>query len=97
MKNITNCPNCGAPLDITGRCSYCGTNVKIAKTLDVTEMQDICLIMRNPKDYKDVTVLPLRGRVSELTFKLTDNERAEVSYYFDGVVVTEEDTNDFSR
>lgn len=88
--SVTNCPNCGAPLDITGRCSYCGTNVKIAKTLDVTERQDICLVMRNPKDYKDVTVLPLRGRVSDLIMKITDNAEAEVTFYFDGVILTGE-------
>ena len=23
--NLTNCPNCGAPLDYSDRCKYCGT------------------------------------------------------------------------
>lgn len=23
--HITNCPNCGAPIDGSGKCSYCGT------------------------------------------------------------------------
>ena len=27
MKDITNCPNCGAPLDELGYCKYCGTKV----------------------------------------------------------------------
>lgn len=28
MKDITNCPNCGAPLLSNGHCEYCGTVVK---------------------------------------------------------------------
>ena len=90
IKRITNCPNCGAPLDHTGRCDYCGTNVKIAKTLDVSERQDICLVMRNPKDYKDVTILTLRGRVSDLLIKLTDTVEAEVNFNFDGIILSED-------
>lgn len=27
MKDITNCPNCGAPLPANGECQYCGTIV----------------------------------------------------------------------
>ena len=27
MKDITNCPNCGAPLPLNGICQYCGTEI----------------------------------------------------------------------
>ena len=32
MKEV-NCPNCGAPIDGTGRCPYCGTVFEKAKNL----------------------------------------------------------------
>ena len=44
MKEKTNCPNCGAPLDESGKCEYCGTvaikqgNSEIVITSDSIKM-----------------------------------------------------------
>ena len=32
---MTNCPNCGAPVDGSGRCGYCGTAFSHTTTIHV--------------------------------------------------------------
>lgn len=65
----TNCPNCGAPLK-NGLCEYCGTKVQAANELDILyngfSMENIELTL-NIKQDKNIYVLPLVGRINDIT------------------------------
>lgn len=68
----TNCPNCGAPLKRDGSCEYCGTIVKQTNELDIFyngfSMDNIELTLNiNDKENKTVFILPLIGKIDELT------------------------------
>ena len=82
--NITNCPNCGAPLDITGRCKYCGTNVKIVNSLDFNNKQiELNILVRSGND---VVILPVVGRLNDLEIKAGYYQEAEIGFNFDGYI-----------
>ena len=81
---ITNCPNCGAPLDIIGRCKYCGTNVKIVNSLNIDNRQIELNIL--VKDGNDVVILPVVGRINDLQIKMGYQQEAEIDFNFDGYI-----------
>lgn len=71
MKDINNCPNCGAPLSVGGMCDYCGTRVKLSNTLDLISngLTDITINLRVGDE---VHVYPLRGYIASTEVKYDD-------------------------
>lgn len=68
---LTNCPNCGAPLNPDGYCEYCGTKIRYANELELQNLDDIFgpnemeILLKIVK--KDAVVLvPIRGRISSI-------------------------------
>lgn len=66
---MTNCPNCGGVLDITGHCEYCNTNVTpslnvlVGYGCKVVEM-NINILDSDGKQH----LLPLEGYVNDMSF-----------------------------
>lgn len=82
---ITNCPNCGAPLDKLGYCSYCNTTVHIDRNLEINSCKsiDINIVMKQGEEFH---ILPLRGRIDSLEMVFCDAERPEVKFEFCGSI-----------
>lgn len=96
----TNCPNCGGVLD-KGNCPYCGTKVRYANELDIecgNGYQPV-EVQLNIKQGDTVTILPLRGHISEVSITrdhhthYSDGERylayyepSSVEFVFNGVI-----------
>lgn len=83
--SITNCPNCGAPLDKLGYCGYCNTMVHIDKNLEINGYKplDINIVVKQGNEFH---ILPLMGRIDNLEILLSDAERPEVKFNFYGNV-----------
>ena len=64
----TNCPNCGGVLN-NGNCPYCGTKVRYANELDIEcgNCHQPVEVQLNIKRGDTVTILPLRGYISEVS------------------------------
>ena len=89
MKQITNCPNCGGILERGGHCPYCGTDINIVHDINISDRTmmgedvEINLVMRNGKN---VSVLPLKGRVSNITIIADDYALPEINLEFEGTI-----------
>lgn len=96
----TNCPNCGGVLD-NGNCPYCGTKVRYANELDIEcgDSHRPVEVQLNIKRGDTVTILPLRGYISEVSIThdhhtyYSDSERyfahyvpSNVEFVFNGVI-----------
>lgn len=72
-KLLTNCPNCGAPLQRDGTCEYCGTKARYANELDINMLgkcgvQPIELELRI--DTGDAIILiPMTGMIDSVTMQ----------------------------
>lgn len=85
---LTNCPNCGAPLDIHGHCSYCKTNV--VPTLDIFKSNafgygsfiEVNINVTDPWG-KSMTI-PLRGRIDTVELNLSYDGSTSVEFTFEG-------------
>lgn len=64
--NITNCPNCGAPLNKRGICDYCGTILKSPTELNLDEQVELNIVL---KQGKNTCVLPVIGYIDSLTIE----------------------------
>ena len=97
---IRNCLNCGATLDASGCCAYCGTHNVIDRELEIgsNDMIDILLVKQLPDG--NIFYIPARGRVSSVTIthhphsviseegtmRIAILEPAQVSFEFDGFI-----------
>lgn len=85
---ITNCPNCGAPLDKAGHCSYCQTNVVPSldifrgNTFDYGSILELNLNVVDP--WGNSMTVPLRGRIDSIEFTTDDIYETNVSFIFEG-------------
>lgn len=72
-KLLTNCPNCGAPLQRDGTCEYCGTKARYANELDINllsmyEVEPIELELRmNMGD--SIVIMPMVGTIDSITMQ----------------------------
>lgn len=64
--HITNCPNCGAPLNKHGICDYCGTILKTPKEVNLDEQVELNIVLRQGKN---TCVLPVIGYINDLTIE----------------------------
>lgn len=80
---ITNCPNCGAPLNEFGHCDYCNTNIHIDRNISLDSKMELTLISRQGTE---IHILPLTGRISELTIQCEANTTPDVSFTFEGII-----------
>lgn len=71
---LTNCPNCAAPL-VDGKCTYCGTHVRMANEVDVDFNGKPVELMLRVKSGDSVILMPLVGRIN------TIETRYEHGYY----------------
>ena len=64
----TNCPNCGGVLN-AGNCPYCGTKVRYANEIDIERGNGYqpVEVQLNIRQGDTVTILPLRGHISEVS------------------------------
>lgn len=91
---ITNCPNCGAPLDTAGHCSYCETNV--VPTIDIFRGNafgygSIVELNVNVTDpWGKSFTIPLRGHIDRIEIS------SEPTSLFDNLLVREETRVTFS-
>lgn len=83
--SITNCPNCGAPLDKLGYCEYCNTTVHIDRNLEINGCKplDINIVIKQGNEFH---ILPLRGKIDNLEILLSDSVRPEVKFDFYGSI-----------
>lgn len=71
---LTNCPNCAAPLK-DGKCTYCGTHVRMANEVDVDLNGKPVELMLRVKSGDSVILMPLVGHIN------TIETRYEHGYY----------------
>lgn len=96
--DITNCRNCGAPLNENGYCGYCGTTFKRPNIMAIPENQTMDLELRFQKG-NEIFILPLRGSISSLGMKtnyydcstmdgteMRYKSSTEVEFEFEGVI-----------
>ena len=85
---ITNCPNCGAPLDKAGYCSYCSTNVVPnlnvfrGNTFGYGSILELNLNVIDP--WGNSMTIPLRGHISNIELTLDPYESNTVEFTFEG-------------
>ena len=79
-KLITNCPNCAGVL-IEGKCPYCGTHVRYANELNIEYgiKAEPIEVQLNIRQGDSVLILPLKGRITDITMSTDHN-----NYYVDG-------------
>lgn len=85
---ITNCPNCAAPLDKHGYCSYCSTNV--VPNLDVFRgnafgygsLIELNINVVDP--WGNSMVIPLRGHIVNIECIVDDSYENNVNFIFEG-------------
>lgn len=63
---LTNCPNCGSPLNEYGNCEYCNTKVRYANLLEITKDKPVELCLNIREDDKLISI-PLKGMISEIS------------------------------
>lgn len=70
---LTNCPNCGAPLESDGTCKYCDTKVRFANEIDIQGNESW---IRNPieilfrvKQGDETILFPILGYFDTLEVK----------------------------
>lgn len=80
---LTNCPNCAAPL-VDGKCTYCGTHVRMANEVDVDFNGKSVELMLRVKSGDSVILMPLVGHIN------TIETRYEHGYYDREVVTVQE-------
>ena len=102
---ISNCLNCGAALNASGYCEYCGTHNVIDREIEIdsNDVIDILLTKRLPDG--NIFYIPARGRVlsvtvthypyslisEECTTRTARLESAQVSFEFEGFICNSED------
>ena len=64
--NITNCPNCGAPLNKRGICDYCGTVLKSPTEFNLNEQVELNIVL---KQGNATSILPVIGYIDSLTIE----------------------------
>lgn len=88
---ITNCPNCGAPLDKAGYCSYCKTNV--VPNLDIFKgdtfgygsLLELNLNVIDP--WGNSMTIPLKGHIDNIEFRMTPCEATSITFTFEGEII----------
>lgn len=89
MNNITNCPNCGGILERGGHCPYCGADINIVHDIIVSDRTmlgedvELNLVMRHGKT---VNILPLKGRISNITIRTEDFAMPDINVEFEGTI-----------
>lgn len=83
MKMLTNCPNCGAPLNDNGYCSYCNTKVRYANEIEslvrmsqrkgITDLQPTEILFKfyDPES-ETVFLLPIVGKVDNISINYNE-------------------------
>ena len=88
MQKEYSCPNCGAPLDGTGRCSYCGTVFERSKNI-VGEVHYIAVGEPQAKvlksdailDYYELAALPEEYLAQKTIDKITQSIAKSLEEY----------------
>lgn len=89
MKKLpTNCPNCGAPLDSDGYCSYCNTKIRYANEVEYRtflyngHIRDILpteILFKFKADDGTMLILPFIGKPENI--EITYDDTCCIDYY----------------
>lgn len=63
MKIITNCPNCGAPLEKL-KCHYCGTEIRYSNEINLFDGK--CELLLRHNQGNKVVLMPVVGYISQI-------------------------------
>lgn len=74
-KLLTNCPNCGAPLQRDGTCKYCGTKARFANEIDISVLNNRSRPIElelQIRDENTILILPMKGVIDTINLEKSD-------------------------
>lgn len=89
IERLDNCPNCGAILDDSGRCMFCGSMIYDFCNIDVSSVNRNITYARIKVDNK-VIIAPIRTNCVNMDFSVDAMPTMNVEFIITGDTIIKE-------